>query len=209
MRSSYLHALTSGAEHRPLAEVVIEGSPYVAMSLYATQLERYLERFDRSQVLVITAESLRERRAATVTQVLEFLGVQSERSSLTLGRELHKTAEKRVPRATARWVGGVMVRAEPWLGRGRSSGAGPKAAQLPRLLSRPLRPRDGEIGGEVRQRMLEWVRSDVERIAPYVGPDFDGWGMLPRTATDDIPESGHPDGSRPKDDGQLDDGPSR
>ena len=48
---------------------------YIARSLYAEQLERWLEHFPRDQLLVLRAEDFKTRPVETYEQVLSFLGV--------------------------------------------------------------------------------------------------------------------------------------
>ena len=48
---------------------------YFARGLYAEQLERWLARFPREQLLVLAIEDLSARHAETMSHVLDFLGV--------------------------------------------------------------------------------------------------------------------------------------
>ena len=48
---------------------------YFARGLYADQLERWLAHFSREQLLVLPVEDLAARRAETLRNVLDFLGV--------------------------------------------------------------------------------------------------------------------------------------
>lgn len=48
---------------------------HLAKSLYAEHLERWLERFPREQLLVLTSEELADDPARVVTEALAFLGL--------------------------------------------------------------------------------------------------------------------------------------
>ena len=56
-------------------EAVATNPIYLDYSRYAMQLEQYLEHFDRDQLLVITAEALRDDREEVMRTVYGFLGV--------------------------------------------------------------------------------------------------------------------------------------
>ena len=51
------------------------GRSYVARGLYADQLERWLQLFDRDQLLILMSDDLDQDPAATVSRVAGFLGV--------------------------------------------------------------------------------------------------------------------------------------
>jgi hypothetical protein len=173
MRSSWVHAVSRGVERRPVGEALLADRRYLDMSRYAHQLEQYLAWFPPSQLLVVTAEDLRDRRAETLRRVLEFLGVQAGREPPNLGTEFHPSRDKVAPRPLLRRLGlGPAV-------------AGPAAARLPgplragvrRVALRPLAPGEGLLDDEVRARLTDLVRDDVERLRAHLGPGFDGWGI--------------------------------
>lgn len=68
-------------EHRKLVTVpgyysfAHQWYSYQSRGLYAEQLERWWESFDRQRLLVLKAEDLFDDPAATMTRVLEFLGM--------------------------------------------------------------------------------------------------------------------------------------
>ena len=51
---------------------------------YAEQLERYLQHFDRSQILVLASEAMREDTAATIERICAFLGIPTELAGVDL-----------------------------------------------------------------------------------------------------------------------------
>ena len=90
--------LSRGQERRSIAEALTPDSPYVQLSSYAMQIERYLTHFDRSQLLVLLAEDLRSNRRKTLERVLEFLGLGVAWAPPNLTVEYHQSADKRAPR---------------------------------------------------------------------------------------------------------------
>jgi hypothetical protein len=92
--SDYMQLTVTGFERRPFAEAVRElplDDPenfYLCASRYTMQLERYLEHFDRSALLVIEQTRLREERAATLAEVFRFLEVDPGFSSARFAAEI-------------------------------------------------------------------------------------------------------------------------
>jgi hypothetical protein len=75
MRSHYVHNVLQGIERRPIDDALTSEANYAHTSSYATQMARYLEHFDREQLLVVFAEQLRVDRASTMATVFRFIGV--------------------------------------------------------------------------------------------------------------------------------------
>ena len=73
----YLHEYLRGRERRPVAEALrclMTIHTSVPVSIYM-QLERYLQYYPSSQILILTAEDLRENPDVTLGRVVEYLGV--------------------------------------------------------------------------------------------------------------------------------------
>lgn len=90
IRSHVLHNRRHHGETRSLDEITRDPH-YVACSSYSMQLDLYLEHFDMEQILVVTAESLRDARANTVARVLAHIGVDSSLVPPNLHEQLHRT----------------------------------------------------------------------------------------------------------------------
>jgi hypothetical protein len=122
MRSHYLHRVANGYEDRPFRRAVLETPAFIELSRYATQLERYLDYFDRAQILVVSREALLSDRRRTVRRVFEFLGVDPAWLPPNVEQELNASARPastptgalQLPPATARYVGRIL---EPELAR--------------------------------------------------------------------------------------------
>jgi hypothetical protein len=170
LRSHYLHEVQKGRECAPIERALASDPRYLDTSRYAMQLERYLACFSAQQVLVITAEQLRDERAATVRRVLAFLGVDPDRSDRhLLDREFHRTSDKRMRRP--------LVEAAL-----RMPGARALAGLAPRPL-RMLASRTVDTGPTtaipeaVEERLRAELRGDVARLRAYLDEGFDGWGI--------------------------------
>jgi hypothetical protein len=167
--SHYRHALRAGWETRPLDEVLLADRQYVDISSYARQLRLFLEHFPREQVLVVTAEDLRDHRDVTVGKVLAFLGVEP-----TIPREAiedeHHTAPVQSPRRSiASFVDSL-----------------PGRDAIRRVLPGPLRraytrataldhPDRMELSDSTRERVLAELRRDTADLRALTG--IHGWAL--------------------------------
>jgi hypothetical protein len=176
MISHYLHNAGGGYERRRLAEALSDpDSAYLQRSLYAMQLAPYLERFGEGRVEVVTREELRDERQDTMRRLFAFLGVDQDFTSPQFSRE---------------WE----------TGSGKGSGGFrlmDRAVRLPGLraldrnfdrLPESLRwavervvhdPGSGEapkpeLPSELRRRLKERLRPDVERLETLTGRRY-GW----------------------------------
>lgn len=72
----YAQHVIKGDEHRPVDEALLPtpDNYYVAASRYATQLERYLSRFEFERILVLEQTELRNQRKETLRRAFEHVG---------------------------------------------------------------------------------------------------------------------------------------
>jgi hypothetical protein len=174
--SHYLHNIGGGYDDRPLDQALADTeSAYVQRSLYAMQLEPYLEHFDRERILVVAQDELDSDTEGTMRRVFAFCGVAEDFTS---------------PQFSRRWE------------TGSAKGGGgfrlmDRAVRLPGLraldrnfdrLPESLRwvverivhdPDSGEapkpdLPGDIRARLVETFRPDVERLEEIAGRRF-GW----------------------------------
>src|ERR1700758_4237891 len=97
MQSMYMHQVSAGRERRR-AEVALLDDHYLGPSLYGFQLAEFLDHFDRSRVLVIASEELRDRPREALSAVFDHLAV--DPAAVDLDRRLrdHRSIDKPVPR---------------------------------------------------------------------------------------------------------------
>ena len=174
MLSHYLHNVGGGYEHRDLEAALSDPeSAYVHRSLYAMQLQPYLDRFGTERVEVVTREELRDEREGTMRRLFGFLGVDEAFTSPQFSREWETGSGKgsggfrlmdravrlpglrsldrnfdRLPESL-RWVVERIVH-DP------GSGEAPKP----------------EVPPELRTRLEKRFRRDVERLEEMTGRRF-------------------------------------
>jgi hypothetical protein len=149
-------------------------NPVICPSRYATQLERWLAVFDRSQLMVIDHQRLLVEREAVLRSLFEWIGLDPD-VTLDLTGELNRRDDKITRRrwaAAVRWIG---LRAPQRLKRHVARpGAQPSAAQ--RLLWRTVAER-AEIDAAARERLAEHLRPEVERLRVLTGMGFESWSL--------------------------------
>lgn len=175
MISHYVHKYSDGLEDRPVEEALPDENrkSYLHRSLYFLQLERFLAHYPPSQLLVISAEDLRDRRDATLRSVFGFLGVDPDFSSPKYARRRHLSAHKR--RKTR--LGQRLAASPParLLGHLPNYLRWPVEDVLYRPFSKPIeRPR---LQAALRQDLADRLRADVNALRAFTGHDFAGWSV--------------------------------
>ncbi|MGQ0831586.1 MAG: sulfotransferase family protein [Microthrixaceae bacterium] len=173
MRSSYLHGLSRGGEHRPIDVALVHDLRYQTATMYGMQVQQYLHHFPREQLLVIRSEDLRDRRDDTLRLVFAHLGVDADASMDGARVEHHRSEHKQVPRAAAR----SLLQLE-WYAR--AVDAAPEVVRRAhgRLTRRPLRPADTELSAVVERGIIERLRPDLTLLCEQLQIDTDPWGLL-------------------------------
>jgi Sulfotransferase domain len=93
--SHWVHATGAGYETREMIPTLSEPeTSYMNRSMYWMQLQPYLERFDRSQIEVITQEELQSEREQTMRKAFAFAGVEASFTSEQFDREWEKSSAK-------------------------------------------------------------------------------------------------------------------
>jgi Sulfotransferase domain len=179
IRSHYQHNVAIGQEEKPIDEAVTLNPVYVDYSRYALQFERYLQHFDRSQMLLLTSEDLRLRREDTIQNVLEFIGVDLEMTIDNLDQEFYRTEDRP---AYGRLLGGARRKLKELfpgavgLWRGRFL-----PAWLKRRLGRPVRSEsslaDVAMSDATRAAITRELHDDITKLRTHMGTEFDGWGI--------------------------------
>lgn len=171
MRSHYVHNVLRGLEHRPIDEALLSGEHYLPVSRYFAQLQRYRDRFADAQILVVTAEDLRDRRAETVAGIFSFIGVDPHRVTGALDEEHHRSDARMALRpglralARSRALDALREHAPPSV-----------AALGRRVAARPAPAIDARIGPELRQRLADELDDDLEHLRSYLGGLPAAWG---------------------------------
>jgi hypothetical protein len=174
--SHYRYALTEGWETRSIDEAVLaDSAEYVAPSRYAMQLERYLARFQRDQLLVITSEDLRDRRAATLASVYRFIGVDDAFVPHDLDRTHHEGSALRRAPSTVRRLrrSAIYRRLRPLVPSGFRDRAWHMTTRQPEFAADQF-----DLSPATRAELLDRIRPDLVALRAIVGGDFHCWGHL-------------------------------
>jgi hypothetical protein len=146
---------------------------FVARSRYATQLERWLAHFAPEQVLVVSAEELRDDRDATVAAVLAHAGVHDTVPRELLEAEHHRSEDKAELASGAAWL-----RASPV---GRSLEVVPARLRAPvtRRVRAALshRVERQELPPALRERLRELLAPEADRLRALTGQRFEEWSL--------------------------------
>lgn len=176
IESHYRYARTEGWETRPIDDAVLGNlAEFVAPSQYAFQLGHYLEHFDRSQLLVVVSEDLRDDRAATMATIFDFLGVDAGVVPDELKRTYHRGEDlRRPPSAVRRLRSSRAYRAvRPRLPSGLRDRAWRAATQ-----EVSYSPEELTLAPSTREELLQHLRPDLVRLRDIMGGSFHCWGHL-------------------------------
>jgi hypothetical protein len=161
----------------PLSKILRDyddpANSYVAPSRYATQLERYLDLFDRSQIMVVDQHDLKHRREETMREIFRFLEVDDALKSPAFSQELNTHNEKFRPQAS--------------YSRLRRAALSAGLRHVPRLLRQPiaspLRRAFSEkverptIDPEIRAGLELLLKQEADRLRELTGKTFPHWSV--------------------------------
>jgi hypothetical protein len=172
MRSHYVDRYEAGEEDAPIETALLSDDRYLSISRYGMQIERYLDFFDRRQILLITSEALRDRRRPTIRSVFEFLGVDREWQAPVFDESFYRADAKRHYGP----LGQTLRRSS--VVRRLANLAPERVRKLNRSLAMHASvPGKVTISSELRGRLEAALREDIGRLRAHVGPHFDGWGI--------------------------------
>ncbi len=163
MQSMCMHQVSAGRERRR-AEVALLDDRYLGPSLYGFQLAAFLDHFDRSQVLVIASEVLRDRPREVLSAVFDHLAVDPAAVDLDKRHQDHRSIDKPIPRLhDLGWLPRRQVRLHPRCRPDQRTG-------LARLLTtRRARTDDSAIPRELRDGLAERLTADLRRFEHLLG----------------------------------------
>ncbi|HKJ35600.1 MAG TPA: sulfotransferase domain-containing protein, partial [Solirubrobacterales bacterium] len=171
----WVHNYAKRREKGSLRETLLHpNTSYVARSKYFTQLQRFLEHYDREQVMVIENGDLRDDRAATLKRVFEFAGIDASFEHPKFEQVRHSTSRKK--RATKM---GMRVQR---LSRSRTGRRIPRRAWLALDLALPLakpisKPPMDELRDALGDEVIDVLHEDAERLREFTGRDLANWSV--------------------------------
>jgi hypothetical protein len=169
--SDYLGRVRITRESRPIDQAIRPGERIFEDGLYHQRLRRYLERFPREQLHVMLYDDFARDASATLRGLFQFLGVDPDARI--------DTARRYNPAGSPRWAGlnrliwRFIRLADPvvpshWRGTGI----------LEAIVRRTYRPAP-PFPSELRKRLIDAYRSDIEATAELIGCDLSHW-LQPR-----------------------------
>lgn len=173
--SHYRHRVGVSGERRSLREVLDSSEPLgeTTMSRYASQLENYLRHFPEEQIMVIDQADLLTDRDRVLVEVFGFLAVEESFTSPEFDAELLKSSERRTypngyNRFIRRFVAPSMRRVPPPLRR-----------SIRRNVEKHVFPplRKPAVDDDIRARLRDSYRGEVERLRSLTGKDFATWSI--------------------------------
>ena len=189
MVSSWQHLMADHIEYKGLEESLLNDLRYLSMSQYATQIEQYLEYFDRDQLLVEKTEDLRSDPAGVLGRVCRFIGADDSWTFSDLNARDNPSATKLMPR----WGTRKAIRSLNLL---HSKGLTAVLKQQRRWpFYRPFRSEELAASDDTRRRLREYLRPDLQRLASLAGPGFRVWDSVAFSsplALGTAPEQGPP-----------------
>jgi hypothetical protein len=174
--SHYQQLVAVGGERRTLAEVLGDLSDprnvCICPSLYATQLELYLQVFPQERLLVLEQGDLLADRRSVLAEIFRFLEV-DDVDSERFHEELGTSRERRVyPRAYTRMLGPTLPAAVRWIPRPVRHSL---RLRVERLLWPPLKPT--AITDDLRARLEERYAGEAARLRELTGRSFSNWSV--------------------------------
>jgi hypothetical protein len=175
--AQYVEFCCHRLEMRPFAEAMRDfdkpSNPYVMSSRYAYQLDQYREFFPDSQILVVDHHELLHRRADTLREVFEFVGVDPDFDTPAFD-QLHNVREGKyrfTGLAQTLYERGLLM---PLRTRSRVLPHGLRE-RIKSLLTEPVEtpPLDPGLEAELK----EVLRADVDRLRALTGKPFAGWSV--------------------------------
>lgn len=175
--SHFQMAVALMGERRSLPEALGDlselRSPYVASSLYGTQLENYLRHFSQERMLVLDQAKLRSERRSTLARVFAFLGVDDGVEIPGLDDELLSNREWRT--YSPRYVDVVDRFVAPplrWIPQGIRRSV---RRSVERFLWPPLEK--PSVDGELRARLEALYSPQADRVRALTGEEFSHWSV--------------------------------
>ncbi|WP_460812429.1 sulfotransferase family protein [Nocardioides salsibiostraticola] len=174
--ASYTEERFHGLEPRSIDDAFADlddpYNPYVAASRYAEQLEPYLLRFPRDQILLLSLKDLGDQPARTMSQVFTFLGVDPEPVVDVDARHNDLSTKVEYSGWAARARRGAPGRALRRLPPGlRDRLSGPVRRRLASPMERPT------LSPELEGRLREVLAPDAQRFRELSGLELADWSV--------------------------------
>jgi hypothetical protein len=163
-RRSLAQALGDLSDHR---------SPYIASSLYGSQLENYLRHFPQERMLVLDQAELRADRRATMARIFAFLGVDERAEVSGLDDELLSSGEwRQYSPGYVNLVDRFLAPPLRWVPRGARRAL---RRSVERFLWPPLEK--PAVEGDLDERLRALYGPEADRLRELTGEEFANWSV--------------------------------
>jgi hypothetical protein len=174
--SHWVDSYSYGRTHKPIDQELAryEDHHYVNCSRYHMQIEQYLERFDRSRLLVVTTEALHDAPERTMGRIFRFLEVDPSFTSPEFETVLYTAEEKRRKTRAGYALVGLAQRVKhsplrPFLSPRLMAPVRAFNKRAAKPIARPA------LADSLRQELVECLRPDVARLRELTGESLSEW----------------------------------
>lgn len=171
--SHYVHSCSKGREKREPAEALTDfNSAYFYRSRYYMQLEQYLQYFPGSNILVISNEDLFHHRRETLRKVFKFLDVDEAFDCPQFSKLKHTSGSKREKDRFGLFLEQVVTKSRvitPLPAKVRRQVENWIYLPFSHEIKRPT------LNAEARQKLINNLADDVNRLREYTGNNFENW----------------------------------
>ena len=174
--SHYMHRKLKGVEHRTINEALSEcdlcNNNYLLRSQYYLQLKEYLNYFPNRQILILTLEELSSHPQKTLKKIFSYLEVEESFKNFQIDKKLNQ-AKNKIPKNSLKMFGDRMSLLNYAFLRLPNQ----LQWQVARLLGNPfsLTTERPQLSPELKQRIIDLLQEDVNRLREYTGKDFHHW----------------------------------
>jgi Sulfotransferase domain len=175
--SHWVHATGAGYEHGEMEDVLSRpDTAYVHRSQYWMQLQPYLERFDREQIEVISAEELQNERQETMRNAFRFAGVDEGFEHEQFDREWEKSSAKQGDKYQ---VMERLIKLPGLRSFDRNFDRLPESLRwmVEKVVHDPEKPAapKPQLPEELTETLRGRFRDDVAGLQEFAGRRFEGW----------------------------------
>lgn len=171
--SHYIHRVADGLERQSFTDALkdLSNNHMVNCSRYYMQLERFLDYYPPSNILVINLDDLANDRTNTLSKVFRFLNVNPDFQHESFSKVLHESSVKMAPTEL-----GLKIKKLP------------KQQKIQNLMYRILKPsitnkllyrplEKPVVTESMRQALVDALAEDVAKFRAFTGCEFTDWSL--------------------------------
>ncbi|MGF1520830.1 MAG: sulfotransferase [Leptolyngbyaceae cyanobacterium] len=175
MIAHYVHQYSRGSENRNIEEALTtaDNNFYLDRSLYYSQVSCFLDYFDGSQLLIMSAEALRQDTSNALKKIFKFLEVETDFDSLQFKYQRHKSTRKRRKTPLGESIANLPVMQNLKKMPQRLRWPIEEFIYFP--VSKPIaRP---SLSERTRHHLKQKLKEDIEKFKRIAEYDFPSWNI--------------------------------